>query len=452
MDSSVTPSERAVIRKIFLRIVPFSTLLLLFSQIDKHDFSFAALTMNRDLGLTATMYGLASSAFYVGYLLCEIPSNMILRKVGARFWLARLSVTLGIISAATLIAVGPISLVAVRFVLGMAEAGIVPGLLLYFTFWFPPSYRSRANGWFLIAMPVASVIASILSGAILELNDAFGLAGWQWLFLLLGVPPVILGIMAFLYLTDGPEKTRWLSQPEKTVLAEVLAKELGAQNSARRNSSGAQMRPWGGAAAGVALLCVANFCIFVVLSILTTWTPQIMHAAFPGNNYLLLGWIAATPALAAAIGIPIWSAHADAARELKWHVILPMLLAAAGLAMAAYLPLPLFQFAGMVLCSAGAYGCYGIFWSLAAAIIPASRRAVLIAAIHAAGTLGAIVSPVMVGFLKDRAGDFSASLLFGIGVTLCGAIAVGLTKSNPEVAAGERNAKGVAPMSQSAGD
>ena len=431
MDSSVAPSEKALIRKIFLRIVPFSTLLLLFSQIDKHDFSFAALTMNRDLGLTATMFGLASSAFYVGYLLCEIPSNIILRKVGARFWLARLSVTLGIISAATLFAVGPISLITLRFVLGMAEAGIVPGLLLYFTFWFPPTYRSRANGWFLIAMPVASVIASILSGAILELNGVLGLAGWQWLFLLLGVPPVILGIVGFVYLTDGPEKTRWLSQSEKRILAEVLAKDLDAQNGAKRTPAGAPARPWTEGAAGVALLCIANFCIFVVLSILTTWTPQIMHAAFPGNRFLLLGWIAASPALAAAIVMPIWSAHADAAREVKWHVILPMLLAAVGLAIAAYLPLPLFKFVGIVLCSAGAYGCYGIFWSLAAAIIPTSRRAVLIAAIHAAGTLGAIVSPIMVGFLKDRAGDFSASMLFGIGVTLCGAIAAGLTKPKP---------------------
>jgi ACS family 4-hydroxyphenylacetate permease-like MFS transporter len=192
--------------KVWRRILVFGFLLLLFAQIDKTNIAFAALTMRRDLGLTATMFGFCVSIFFVGYILCEIPSNLIMARVGARTWLARISITLGLASVATMFAVGPRSLLTIRFLLGMAEAGMIPGLLLYFTYWFPPAYRARANGWFLVAMPVAGVVGAVLSGAILDLNGTFGLAGWQWLFLLLGMAPVTLGVVAFFVLTSvGPK-------------------------------------------------------------------------------------------------------------------------------------------------------------------------------------------------------------------------------------------------------
>ncbi|MBV8912271.1 MAG: MFS transporter, partial [Acetobacteraceae bacterium] len=222
MSNHNPAAEQDVMRKVWRVILSFGFLLLLFAQVDKHNIAFAGLTMTRDLGLTATMFGICVSIFYVGYILCEIPSNLVMARVGARAWLARISITLGLASAATMLAVGPKSLLVIRFLLGVAEAGMIPGLLLYFTYWFPPLYRARANGLFLVAMPVAGVLASILSGAIMELNGTWGLAGWQWLFLLLGMPPVLLGLLALVFLPDRPAKAGWLSDAEKQTLEVLL--------------------------------------------------------------------------------------------------------------------------------------------------------------------------------------------------------------------------------------
>jgi ACS family 4-hydroxyphenylacetate permease-like MFS transporter len=247
-------------------------MLLLCAQIDKHNIAFAALTMSRDLKLTASMFGLCTAIFYVGYVLCEIPSNLIMARVGARVWLARIAITIGLVSAATTFAVGPNSLLAIRFLLGVAEAGMVPGLLLYFTYWFPPGYRARANSWFLLAMPVAGVISSILSGAILDFDGLFGMAGWRWLFLLLGMPSVVLGIVAIFYLTGRPKDASWLTCEDKRILEDLL--RLGSvdrPDSAQVANTQSQQR-WGAGIVGreVLLLAFANLGLFVTLSVMTT--------------------------------------------------------------------------------------------------------------------------------------------------------------------------------------
>ncbi len=415
LGEAITPTEQVVMGKVWKRILFLGFLLLLFAQVDKHNIAYAGLTMSRDLGLTATMFGVCVSIFYVGYILCEIPSNLIMARVGPRFWLARISITLGLASATTMFAVGFKSLLVIRFVLGMAESGMIPGLLLYFTYWFPPSYRARANAWFLVAMPIAGMLASILSGTILDLNGKYGLAGWQWLFLLLGVPPIILGILALILLTDRPRDAVWLSAAERLVLATLLTDKPSHSQAQQPTQATAG---WVAAllSRDVIFLAIANLGVFVALSILTTWTPQIVRALVPGDKFTLLGWLAALPALAAAITMPLWSKRSDKRRERKWHIIIPSALAVVGLLLTMSVEVPGIKLAGLIMCSIGAYGGYGVFWSLVAQVIPERHRPAGIAMIHAFGSAGAILSPVMIGFLRDLTGNFGAGLLFAAGM------------------------------------
>jgi ACS family 4-hydroxyphenylacetate permease-like MFS transporter len=418
-------SERAVMRKVWRRILWFGFALLLFAQIDKHDIAFAGLTMSHDLGLTATVFGLCVSIFYVGYILCEIPSNLVMARVGARTWLARISITLGLASAATMLAAGPKSLIVIRFILGMAEAGMIPGLLLYFTYWFPPSYRARANGWFLVAMPVAGVAAAILSGSILDLNGLLNLAGWQWLFLLLGLPPIALGVLAFLYLTDRPSGASWLTFAERRALTTwVAAGEPSPQRV--RHDAGAG---WVAVLFSRDVLCLAfaNLGVFITLSVLTTWTPQIVRALAPGQHFALFGLIAALPALAAALTMPLWSRRSDTYHERKWHIVLPTAFAAVGLLITMWSGTPWLKLVGLIFCSMGAYGGYGVFWSLVAQVLPDAHRPAGIAMIHAFGSAGAILSPMVIGFLRDLTGNFAAGLLFAasmLGLSVIALLAV----------------------------
>jgi ACS family 4-hydroxyphenylacetate permease-like MFS transporter len=413
-------NEEIVMRKVWRRILLFGFLLLLFAQIDKHNIAFAGLTMSNDLGLTATTFGFCVSIFYVGYILCEIPSNLIMARVGARAWLARISITLGLASAITMLAVGFKSLLTIRFLLGMAEAGMIPGLLLYFTYWFPLSYRARANSWFLVAMPIAGVVASILSGVILDLNGALGLAGWQWLFLLLGMPPIILGLLAFFHLNDGPEKASWLSATERRLLATMLANEPSPQQS---NQPGAANPGWARALFSRDVISLA------------------IRALVSGEQFSLFGWIAAVPALAAAISMPLWSRQSDKHRERKWHIVIPNTFAVIGLLVTMSATTPWMKLAGLVMCSMGSYGGYGVFWSLVAQVIPERHRPAGIAMIHAFGSAGAILSPVIIGFLRDLTGNFSAGLLFAAGmltvsIVLLVFIKDGLPKRVPLAAVG----------------
>ncbi|HEY7820503.1 MAG TPA: MFS transporter, partial [Vicinamibacteria bacterium] len=217
------PSPEPVIRKVSRRLIPFLFLLYVFAYLDRINIGFAALAMNRDLGLTATMFGIANTIFYVGYMLFEIPSNIALARFGARIWIPRIMITWGIASTATMLAASPTSLYLIRFFVGVAEAGFVPGVLLYLTYWFPPSHRARANAVFMVAMPVTIAFGASISGLVLEgLDGAFGMAGWRWLFLVEGLPSIVLGVIAAFYLTSRPAEARWLTPEEKSVLEASL--------------------------------------------------------------------------------------------------------------------------------------------------------------------------------------------------------------------------------------
>src|ERR1700760_2528546 len=231
-DASVRTEGVATIRKVWLRLIPFLFLLYVLNYLDRINIGFAALSMNKDIGLTATTFGLANSIFYIGYVACEIPSNLLMAHYGARIWIARILISWGLASAATMLVVGPNSLYVARFLVGVLEAGFVPGVLLYLTYWIPNSHRARANGYLMMAQPVAMALGAGVSGVILDnLNGALGLTGWRWLFILEGLPAAIFGVIAYAYLTDKPKDADWLSEPEKRTLTSLLAQEHTASGS-----------------------------------------------------------------------------------------------------------------------------------------------------------------------------------------------------------------------------
>jgi ACS family 4-hydroxyphenylacetate permease-like MFS transporter len=399
------PSAELVIRKVSRRLIPFLFLLYVFAYLDRINIGFAALSMNRDLGLTATMFGIANTIFYVGYVLFEIPSNVMLARFGARIWIPRIMITWGIASTATLLASTPLSLYLIRFLVGVAEAGFVPGVLLYFTYWFPPSHRARANAVFMIAMPVTIAFGASISGLILQWgNGALGMAGWRWLFLVEGLPSVVLGIAAAFYLTSRPVDARWLTDPEKTALQATLS---ASEPPPARASAWRELF-----AREVVLLSLAYFGLTMTLNTNATWTPTIAREALQERSLSFVGFVVAIPALLTALAMPLWSARSDRRKERLWHVVLPMGLAAFGWLLVAAVPEPWIRFAGLVAVSMGAFSAMAVFWTVPPSILSAAAQPAGIAFISSCGILASATSPLLVGSLRDLTGSFTAAILF----------------------------------------
>lgn len=312
-------------QKVFRRLIFFLFACYVVAYLDRVNIGFAALSMNKDLGLTAAMFGLANTIFYIGYFVCEVPSNLLMVRVGARLWIARIMVTWGIASILTLFAVGPLSLYAIRLVVGIAEAGFVPGVLLYLTYWFPQSSRGRATATFMIAQPIAIGFGSFLSGLIMSGTDrAFGLAGWQWLFILEGLPSVLLGVLVLFYLPDRPADAKWLNADEKAALQAQIAAEAPAPVHGHSNWRGVWSLPLG-------LLMLAYFGLVTSLNGLATWSPLIVREVLGGTTYIFrVGLISAIPGVIAAIVMPLWGTSSDRRQERKLHYAIAVAVAIAG--------------------------------------------------------------------------------------------------------------------------
>lgn len=396
----------AAYRKVFRHVVWYLFVLYVLAYLDRINIGFAALAMNRDLGLTPTTFGLANTIFYAGYLVFEVPSNLMLARFGARTWLARIMITWGLASTATAFAMGERSLYTVRLLVGIAEAGFVPGVLLYLTYWFPHTHRARANGLFMVAQPLTIAFGSILSGYILAMNGALGLAGWRWLFILEGAPSIVLGIVTFYYLRDRPSDARWLDASELAAIEQDLARE-----SAPRVAHGNAWRELG--SRDVLLLCVAYFGLVSTLNTNATWVPQIVREILGGQrDFVTVGIWTAIPALLTVVAMPLWSARSDRRQERLWHVIVPFASAAAGWLLVVSTTVPLARFAGLALVSVGGFCGMTIFWTLPAAALSPAARPAGIAVISTAGILGSAVSPSMIGWLHDRTGGFAPGLLY----------------------------------------
>jgi MFS transporter, ACS family, 4-hydroxyphenylacetate permease len=402
-----TKSEE-VIGKVWRRLIPFLFVLYVINYLDRINLGFAALSMNKDLMFSATIFGLANSIFYFGYVACEIPSNLLMARFGARVWLARILISWGLASAATMLVVGPWSLYIIRFLVGILEAGFVPGVLLYLTYWIPRSHRARANGYLMMAQPVAMAIGGGISGLILEhLNGFAGVQGWRWMFLIEGLPAVILGGVAYFYLTDKPVDATWLSESEKTALGTLLTDgQATGRNRSKASILKQTLEP------RIVLLAVAYFCLVNTLNANGTWIPTIVRDVLKAHSLTSVGFVTAIPALSALILMPIWTRSSDRSQERKWHLIAALAMAAVGWLMVIYLAQPELRLAGLIFTVSGSFTAMSLFWTLPQAILSEEARPAGIGFISAIGLLGSAVSPAVIGILRDLTGSFNAGLFY----------------------------------------
>lgn len=399
----------AAIRKVSVRLIPFLFVLYIVNYLDRINIGFAALSMNRDLALSSTAYGFANTIFYAGYVACEIPSNLLMARFGARAWLSRIMITWGLASAATMLAVDATSLYGARFLTGVFEAGFVPGVLLYLTYWFPESHRARANGWLMMAQPVAMAVGATVSGVILDGTQGFlGLQGWRWLFLLEGAPAVILGVVAILYLTNRPDDARWLKAGESRELNVMLeADRLRAAGTGRRSSILSQVLD-----TKVLLLALAYFALVNTLNATSTWGPTIVREVMQAYSLTQVGLVAAIAPLCTIVAMPLWGFSSDRRGERIGHLSASLMLAASGWVLVIVATHPVARMLGLCCATAGAFCSMVVFWTLPQRLLSAEARPAGIGLINAVGLMGSVVSPAVIGMLRDITGSFAAGLYY----------------------------------------
>ncbi|WP_085770272.1 MFS transporter [Methylocystis bryophila] len=389
------------IAKVQRRLLPFLAVCFFANYLDRVNIGFAALEMNKDLGLSATIFGLGSGIFFFSYAAFEIPSNFMLERVGARLWIARILLSWGIVSALMALAWSESSFLALRLLLGLAEAGFFPGVVLYLTFWMPQASRAVAMSLFMLAIPISSVIGAPLSGFILDaLHDVGGAKAWQWLFVIEALPSILLGIAAYFWLTDRPREARWLAPSEREWLQNTLDAERAAHpETAVESSLKMLLTP------DVARLSVIYFGVVLTLYGLVFWLPQIVHD-FGFASPLVVGLLTATPYVAGSVSMVFWSRHADRHGGHARHAALASLLSAAGLAACGALTSPALTILALSVSAAGTFAMFPIFWSFATRRLPPAQATGAIALINAIGALAGFLGPYLVGWVKDATGEF----------------------------------------------
>jgi MFS transporter, ACS family, tartrate transporter len=412
MDS---PLEQATMRRVAWRLVPFICLLYFIAFIDRVNIGFAALTMNKDLGFSSTVFGFGAGIFFFGYFLFEVPSNIILDKVGARLWIARVMITWGFLSGAFAFIAGETSFYVLRFLLGAAEAGFFPGIILYLSYWFPARYRAAVVSLFMAAAPISVLLGSPLSSLLLEMEGLLGLHGWQWMFLVEAVPAVILGIVVLFYLTDRPEKATWLAEDQRAwLVAEMEAERARKQASARHSLLSGLADP------RVLALALIYFGTSAGLYTLGIWAPQIIKGL--GLSTMAVGLLNAVPPTVAVVAMVLWARHSDRTGERTWHVVIACLAAAVGLILAGGAASVLAVVAALSLVNVGISAAKPPLWAMPTMFLSGSAAAVGIATINAIGNLGGFVGPWVIGWIRDRTGSFSGGLMFVAGLLVLSAV------------------------------
>jgi len=399
--------EKVVVRKLTFRLFPFMIALTMVNFLDRVNIGYAALTMNRDLGIGPSVFGLAAGIFFVGYVLFEIPSNVLLHRVGANVWLCRIMVTWGLVSAGMAFVSGPTSLYVMRLLLGVAEAGFIPGITLFILLWVPMRQRARLTGLWILATPFAGMLGGPLSGLLLQLDGVWGLRGWQWLFVAEGLPAVILGIMAYFYLTPTPSKARWLTADERT----WLVARLKADDEMARGA------PQGGHSLRQALL---NWRVLVIgllyigmnmgLSGVNNWLPAIVKT-FGSLSNLEVTSLTAVPWACAAVAAVFWGRHSDRRNERYISLAIPLVIGAAGFAASAYTTSPLVGMVSLSIATMGIIAGYAVFWVIPGTFLSGVAAAVGIALINSMGNLGGFIAPFTIGWIRQETGSFTYALL-----------------------------------------
>lgn len=422
-------AENALFRKISWRLLPFLFLLFVVAYLDRVNVGFARLQMNADLGFSDTVYGLGAGMFFVGYFLFEIPSNLILYEVGARRWIARIIMLWGLISAATLWVDTPASFYAIRFLLGLGEAGFYPGVIYYLTQWYPSARRAQAIAWFMTAVPIAGLLGGPLSGWIMTtLDGVYGLRGWQWLFVAEGLPAVVLGVLAWWWLEDSPSKAPWLNRREKTLLLTRLSEddayEAGPIQHEDLSAALTSLRIWG--------MTLLYFLLVMGLYGISFWMPQIVHDLDKGS-YAATGMLTAIPYLVAAFGTVIIGISSDRLHERRWHLVGCAMAGALGFVGTMLLADSLTgSLAALSLAALGVTSAFAVFWPLPAAILSGRAAAGGIALINSVGNLGGYTSPAALGWLKDTTGQMASGLLLIAAALLGAAVLVLLLTHKPQ--------------------
>ena len=414
--STAPTNELAVVtlRKVTWRLIPFLFVLYVIAWLDRVNVGFAGLQMNADLGFSSTVFGLGSGIFFLGYCLFEIPSNIILERVGARLWISRIMVTWGLISAALMFVRTPAAFYLLRFLLGVAEAGFFPGVIYYLSLWYPAAHRARAIAAFMSAVPVSGLIGGPLSGALLELDGLHGLAGWQWLFLLEGLPAVILGTSVLFYLKDRPETTQWLTPAERDWLVETLAAERKAC-VLRPNIRVAltDLTVW--KLGFIFLLVAAGFYGY------SFWAPLVIKSLTGLSNYkvgLVLGAISAVT----IVGMLLNGYHSDRTGERAIHTAVPLFVMGVGLVGSALLHQPVLAIIALALVPLGHCASYGPFWSTPTQFLTGQAAAAGIALVTVIANVGSFAGPTLIGVLKERTGTHSAAFLLLGGLAVVAAL------------------------------
>jgi MFS transporter, ACS family, tartrate transporter len=403
-----------VLAKARRRLIPFLFLLYIVAYLDRINVGFAALQMNQALGFSATTYGFGAGVFFLSYVLFEIPSNVILARVGARLWIARIMITWGLVSSAMMFVRSASGFYTLRFLLGLAEAGFFPGIIFYLTRWFPARERARAIAAFMTATLIAGVVGGPISGALLSLHGAGGLAGWQWLFLLEGVPAIVLGVVVLEALTERPEDARWLTDKERATLVACLREDARAHRVETTGGALTNRRTW--------LLAVVYFTIPVTLYGIGFWLPQMLKTASGGSDFRV-GLLSAIPYAVGAGAMVIVGRHSDRSGERRWHVLVAALVSAAGLALSTASTGIIWSIATLSIAMLGLASMFGPFWALTTSTMGGVGAAASIALVNSVGNTGGFVGPYLLGAINDATHSFAAGLI-AIAVMLAGGAAL----------------------------
>ncbi len=397
--------QRATILKISWRLLPLIVASYLVAYIDRTNVAFAALTMNKDLGISSYVYGWGAGIFFLGYAIFEVPSNMVLAKVGARRWIARIMITWGIISALMAFATGPASFLTLRFLLGVAEAGFFPGIIYYLTTWYPARFRARVISALFLAVPVSNAVASAVSGAILEMDGILGFHGWQWVFMLEATPAIVLAFVVLRQMTDRPSEAKWLTDEERTWLAgELEAERKQVERAGHLGLLKSLTDP------RVITLSLIYMTSVTASYGIVFFLPQIVKGF--GFSNVMTGAVTAIPYTIGVLGLLAWGWSSDRKHERRWHLIAASIVAGIGLCGAAWFGVSYWAIAAMSVATIGLYGSRPCFWPMPSMFLSGAAAAAGIALINSIGNLGGYVGPFIVGWIKQSTQSFEMGLYF----------------------------------------
>ncbi|NKI72438.1 MFS transporter [Collimonas pratensis] len=414
------PAEQAenLYKKVFWRFVPFIMLCYVVAYLDRVNVGFAKLQMSQDLGFSETIFGLGAGIFFLGYFLFELPSNLIMSRVGAKLWIARIMITWGVLSACFAWVQTPTQFYVLRFLLGVAEAGFYPGIILYLTYWFPSHRRAKVVATFMAAIPISGIFGNPLSGWIMQaFHGASGWHGWQWMFMIEAVPAVLVGIAVFFVMDNSIRKAKWLTEAEKDFLeAEIHADQKDKHSPKTTAAVFKDIRIWH--------MCLIYFCIVMGQYGLTFWLPTLVKASGVVGDFKI-GLISAIPFLCAVFAMILIGRRSDRLRERRWHLIVPALLGAVGFVVSALAAdNTVIAIAFLSLAAMGVLTCSPLFWSLPTAFLSGTGAAAGIAVINSVGNLAGFVSPFLVGWLKDTTHNNRTGMFMLAGMLVIGAIAI----------------------------